>query len=481
MSRSSRSEVNANLPKPMVEALLDDDPQWDEQGLLPRDKAAADLAFEVPAWDYEPSPGGFTALELYWDGSEFDRKAWDESVPTLPPGDLRSVVPSEKLTPGIHQLYYIVQQTEGNRTQSAPQPVTVDLTPPALGAQNGPLQFPVKAVTARYLKDNGDQIEGQMPSYVGGKPGDVVTWYWSDDAFEFGNADIVSTKTLSREEIGKPVVLTFSGDMIRARGDGERFAFYSIADRAGNLSPESRPVQLQVSAQPVPRVFQAPKIKEATGGARSGTLNPGNAIGGATVVILPEAPIEPDDQVFVQWAERDSMGSYRIQASAAPGETRIPGSCIAPHLGKSIKVHYEVFESGADQPHTSSQYTLTVSPIAGFPTPQCDKVANGQLNLAAVTDFAHFTLESWSFMGTDQFINLEVRGVDNSNAGITVTVLSEYPVPQVADRISAGRISKADLQRFKLNEGLVVRGQVSFDGKLTWFNFSDLKPTLVDR
>jgi hypothetical protein len=481
MSRSSRSEVDAYLPKPVVESLCDDDPQWDEQGLLPRDKVSEDLAFEVPSWGYEPVPDGITVLELYWDGAEFARKTWDEDVPSLPPGALLSAVPRSRLTSGDHQLHYIVERGDGNRNRSDSQPVTVDLIAPALGADNGQLQFPVTAVTEQYLKANGDKVEAEFLSYLDGKPGDVVTWYWCEDAFDFSNADIVSTRTLSREEIGNPVVLAFDGAMIRARGDGQRYAFYSIADRAGNRSPESRAVRLQVSAQPMPRVLPPAKIKEASGNATTSTLDPARATNGATVVIPPDATINPGEEVYVQWAAPGSVGSYRVLAQTAPGETRIPNTCIAQHFDNSIKVHYEVFESGVVEPHPSLIHTLNVLSMTNYPAPQCDKIANGQLNLADVTDYADFTLASWSFMATDQFINLEVRGVDSSYENLTVTVLSECPVPAIADQISVGRISKADLQRFKLNEGLVVRVAVSFDGKLTWHDFSDLTPVLVDR
>ena len=93
--------------------------------------------------------------------------------------------------------------------------------------------------------------------------------------------------------------------------------------------------------------------------------------------------------------------------------------------------------------------------------------------------FANFTLDRWTWMGTDQFITVTVVGVDTNNQSLTIPVLTGYPVPEVAQRISVGRISKADLQRYKLNLGFEIRCSVSFDGKQSYQAFPRLTPTLI--
>jgi hypothetical protein len=82
-------------------------------------------------------------------------------------------------------------------------------------------------------------------------------------------------------------------------------------------------------------------------------------------------------------------------------------------------------------------------------------------------------------MGTDQFLTITVIGVGTDNKALTIPVLTESPVPEVAQKIDVGRISKTDLQRFKVPGELEVRVRVSFDGKLTWQAFESLHPKLV--
>jgi hypothetical protein len=479
---NANSSLFADLPEPEVAALLPDDPRWDEVGLLPSADAFSPLHFRVPAWDYQPIEGEVTLLRVFWDDNPFDQRQWDGNVPTLPPADLAFEVPVEQLTSGVHQLRYEVRTPDSNIQRSEVRTVTVDVTAPLLGSNGGQLQFDTARVTEEYLEQHADRLEGRIESYLGGKPGDVVTWYWNDDPFDVDPAEIVSTRTLDRADIGLPVALPFEGAMIRARGDGQRYAFYVIKDRAGNVSPESRPVQLEVETTPVPRVLPPGSVKEAPGSSGSATLAPTNARDGVTVVIPANAVIHDDETVVVQWAEPGAFGAYRATTPTTPGgrEYKVPPGFIAPHFNKSLRVFYEVTEPGVAGPHVSQNLNLRVSDLtSGWPTVQSTSVAGGQLSLARVTDAARFTLENWAFMAVDQFMTVTVIGVDHSGNSRTVPVLTEQPVPQVAPSIEVGQISKANLQGFKLNERIEVRVSVSFDNKLGWKRFPSLTPVLV--
>lgn len=82
-------------------------------------------------------------------------------------------------------------------------------------------------------------------------------------------------------------------------------------------------------------------------------------------------------------------------------------------------------------------------------------------------------------MGTDQFLTIEVQGVSSAdNELLIVSVLDEYPVPRVGDKIDAGVISKTDLKAFKIGTQLDIRVRVSFDQTLSWQPFPALRPTL---
>lgn len=477
-----RSEPTAELPWPEPDGLLPDGPEWDETGLLPADKVFTPLPFMVPEWDYQAVPGGTTTLQVFWDDQSFERRQWDESVPGLTPADLQFDVPADRLTPGIHQLWYTVLNPLGNEQGSLKRVVTVDLTAPQLGANSGQLQFDTHEVTEKYLEDHGDRVEGLIAAYSGGKSGDQVVWYWNADPFDISPTDVVGTRTLSRQDLGKPLTLPFDGDMIRARGDGDRYAFYRVKDRAGNSTPESRPSPLKVDTASVPRVLPPASVKEAPGTSGNATLNPSNALNGVTVVIPATAVIDDDETVAVQWAEPGTAGAFRATNPVTPGsrEYKIPSTCIAAHFGKILPVYYEVTEPGVIEPHTSQNLSLRVSDMAGgWPAAQSDSVDGGQLSLARVTDAARFTLKSWQFMATDQFITVQVLGVDHAGSSRMVPVLTEEPVPQVAPIINVGQISRSDLQGFKLDERIEVRVSISFDGKQAWKIFPSLTPMLV--
>lgn len=207
-----------------------------------------------------------------------------------------------------------------------------------------------------------------------------------------------------------------------------------------------------------------------------------SATNGAIVTIPAEADIRPGDLIAVQWAEPGSTGAYRTDQpeAANPLEFRIPAGRIPQHFGKTLPVYYEVTEPSVEEPHVSNSHTLTVSRISGFPVVQCDKVSGGRLALSSIAEGgrALFTLDSWSFMGTDQFVNLEVRGVNDAGQLLIVPVLSEHPVPSTDSTMSAGHINKVDLQRFKVGAQLDIRVRVSFDQKLSWQAFPSLTPTL---
>jgi hypothetical protein len=270
--------------------------------------------------------------------------------------------------------------------------------------------------------------------------------------------------------------------LIRDRGDGKRYVSYQVQDRAGNSSAYSASVELDVAATPIPRRLPPSKVSGASGGTSSGVLNPSNAVNGVTVTVPPEAVIYEGEGVFVQWAEPGAVGAFRTETPMTPGsrDYKIPKDNMAQHLGKTIPVKYEVFEPGVDEPHSSESYSLRVEELSGLPNAQCDKVSGGKLSLASLTTgYADFTLGSWTFMATEQYLTVSVKGVDSNSQSLEIPVLTETPVPEVAAKIPIGRISKVDLQRFKLNLGFEVRVKVSFDSKQTWKSFPMLTPTLV--
>ncbi|MFS2161305.1 hypothetical protein ACCD10_28755 [Pseudomonas sp. Pseusp122] len=248
---ASVDDDSALLPPPEINALLPDIPDG-EHNLLPRSAWLAPLPVNIPMWqNSNPSPASPEELWVYWGNDEIEHKVLTQPVT---PGDRTITVSQIKLSEGSHELRYGVRTSNGEYADSELLTITVDKTPPFL-VNEGPLGFPPTVVnggvTEQYLKDNNDEVLAEVPDYLLPKPGDVLTWYWSTSPT---GSDIAGSKTLVLADIGQPIKLSFAGQLIRDSGDGARYGFYRVEDRSGNDSPRSLAVQLQVSAQPIPRV-----------------------------------------------------------------------------------------------------------------------------------------------------------------------------------------------------------------------------------
>lgn len=468
---------DANPLPPIVASLLPDDARWDETGLLPAANASSPLPIEIPAWTHNWFPGSSTSIRVYWVAALVHEKEWlDEHIP---PADLFFDMPQQHLTPGLHELWYELTLTNGDLQDSDWLTVTIDLTPPVLGANQGQLTFDTATVTEQYLKDNGDELVGRVPPYGLGKPGDVITCYWNTDPFAVVNADIVSSRTLYREDIGQPLSVLFSGDMIRTRGDGDRYAFYQLSDRAGNKTAYSLSVRLATQAQPVSRFLPSPRVAEASGSSTQSVLLAYDAKAGATVVIPGDAVFKPGDVITVQWAIPGSEGAYLATTPQTGGlRFSIPTTHIAQHMGKDIPVYYQV---AGEDPAQSENHTLTVRPLEAvrFRTIQCTQPAGvvNRLSLSSVVGQATFRLDRWMFMGPGQLVTVTLTGV-----GPDQVVLDNYRVVEadVTTEWVEANAPKAVLESFQVNAPLTVRVKVSFDGGTSRFDFPSLNLTLVE-
>lgn len=440
------------------------------------------LRVEFKPWYDDPPPPGTERVDVFLDDDESNiigTRTW-----TLPmdPADYYVEITADKLPQGEHQISYIMTNLGGVADRSFPYTVTIDKQEPLLNISSE-LKFPAEVLppnklTDQYLRSNGDQVKADLPAYESPRPWDRITWYWQPT---LGTPVIGGVIELDDTNYANPVILTVPGSFIRDKRDGRRFVRYEIHDRAGNLSRPSEFIELDVSATPIPRTLPPVAVEKASGGTSSGTLKPIDGVGGVTVTIPSVAVIHDGEGVFVQWGTPNSVGAYRTDTPISPGSRayKIPERSIAPHVGKTLPVYYEVFEPGVIQPHKSNNYTLRVDQLIGLPTIQCDKISGNKLSLASlISGYADFTLESWTFMSTDQFLTVTVEGVSNGQK-LVIDVLTDSPVPEVTQKISAGRISKVNLQRFTLNYALDVKVKVSFDNKQTWKAFPTLTPTLV--
>lgn len=484
-------EQSALLDPAWVDVALDDI-EGGEPNLLPSGAWLKPLRVDFPMWQNSfPEPGLEERLTLFWDGQEIDHKTWEKPVE---PEELFLLVAQSHLGEGTHSVYYEVMTANGEVARSEPLTLTIDKTPPALGADRGALLFPPEViadgVTDVWLEANHDRLLAQLPDYADARPGDTIVWYWDSEPFTY---EWAGSMTLTQQDIGKLIHITFDGELIRERGDGERYVHYAIEDRAGNSSADSRPVTLQVAATPAPRELPWLEIEQAPGGGELITLDPWEARNGATVTLSSSVLIHPDEHVWVQWGEPGSFGAWRgpMNVHAGSRECLIPKATIAAGMGRQVPLYYEVEGPERTEMSERREVRLLLLDSGRFPTVQCQGLSGGRLSLASVpAGGARLTLATWVFMSTDQQITIRVAGVDGNQQPLAWDVLPRHQVTSqdLLNGIGAnGQVTaaRALLAKLKLNQNFRVMVYVSFDGGETWPpleapNFPTLNLTLVE-
>ncbi|MDY0937512.1 hypothetical protein [Pseudomonas viridiflava] len=477
---TAQQPLQQNLPPPVVAALLPNDSQWDERDLLPTSAALISLPVSIPVWTHIPISGLETIVRLYWvtglTQHLVEERKWDsDQYPVIPVDQLLFEVPVILLVQGLHEAWYELVTPNGDINASDGQPVSIDLTPPVIGVVS-PLVFDTDTITEQYLFDNGGQAVAQVPVYNDFKPGDVIVWYWSSSQSQVLPSDEVARRTLLRGE-SQPLSLAFPGEEIVRRGDGDRFAFYRLRDRAGNETNYSERVKLAIKAQPVPRLLPSPTVAEAAGSSTSSSLDPYRARSGATVVIPDTAVFKPGDLIEVQWSAPGTYGAHETSTADATGKRfSVPPQYIPQHMGRKIAVYYRVSGNGPDA--ESDHHELSVQMLAGqrWPTVQCTRpgISSGRLSLASVDGYATFRLSRWMFMSVAQMVSLTLL-----SSGAPLPVLDRYAVIQ--HDIDTGYL-EVDVQKVRLQAiplgALNVEVRVSFDNGSSDVLFPRLNLTL---
>jgi len=478
------------LEPPEVPAMMEDIPGG-APGLLPIAALGSPLLVVVPMWnESNPRPGRPEVVRVFWGDDVVSCREWE--APVLPE-ELEFHVPVEVLVEGVHKVSYDLKLANTNLpTPSLALTLTIDRTPPLLSAEDeGALKFDPEVigeegVSYRYLEENDDLLVADVPAYHTPMPGDRILWYWDRQLYDY---ELVDERTLYQEDMGKPLQLEYSGEMIRERGDGARFAHYELYDRAGNRSARSRQVQLNVSATPPSRVLQWPQVSDTKGSGEEVTFDLNAFNGGLFVTVAPEAIIEPGETVAVQWAAPGAVGSFTTDDdSAKAGQFPIPDDKISAHSAKVIPVYYEVTDLKGVK-HPSALRRVRVSRLtSGFPAAQIKEATTARLYLSDVGTSATITLATWFLISTDHRVTLTVTGPAQAGGSVTYPVLTAHPVSVAEMDNGLGSngdvtVPKSFLQTLARGQQFRVLVMVSFDGGETWPaepNFPALSLTLFD-
>ncbi|MBF8748345.1 hypothetical protein [Pseudomonas monteilii] len=484
MMNSGDDKDTALLAVAQVPDLLPDIPGG-ENNLLPRAALENPLTVIVPKWPVShPTPEEPETLELKWNDAIIESLVWEDE----PPAEIEMHVRQACLTEGEHRLHYEVLNFEGDRSISEVLPLIIDTTPPVLGSGHGKLTLVEDAeeverdgLTERYLENHGDRLRTEVPLYGSPRPGDTLIAYWDTEPYAEEKA---FERQLAAEEIGGPYFIDYPSELIIQRGDGRRYLYYAIQDRAGNMSNTSTPLILEVSAATT-RMLPPVEVSQASGSAPSFTLDLDKFIPPLVITIPEEAVVYPGETVTLFWGESDDYG-YFCSSQSDPGSNRcfeVPLRNVVGMSGRTSPISYEIDDGG--RVHSSAPSEVLVRPIrSGLPVVQVQGASSGGLSLSTAPARIPVKLGKWRHIALGQLVNIWVTGVvPGGRDAEPFTVLSAHAVIEQELREGIGErndviLEKTYLSTLWLDQQFTLNVSVSFDDGEEWLPFPSLSLVL---
>jgi len=443
-----------------------------EPNLLPVALVRAPLRVDVPIWEVgeTPTPEKWQKLILFWDEQLVGEKIWEEEIR---PEDLFIDVPLRFLREGRASVRYEVKVWSSNNAESETLVLTIDKTAPWLGGDEGALSFPdlgSERLTKEYLEAHGDVLAALAPDYDEPGAGDTLIYYWDTTPLERHEA---GRRVLDLVDIGQPLLIEYSGDLIRERGDGTFYAYYAVEDRAGNLSRDSRQVTVEVAVQPLPRVLEWLDVPEASGSQQLKVLALERAKVSVEMVIPDEAVILPGEPFTVRWGEPELPFSLAMNGVPNVRSYSVPIRNVVAMNDKTLSIYYEVDTPEGLQRSVERKVEVTPVPRQRMTTAQLAKHPSGStFYLGQHTRDPAVTLAPWLHIGTEQMLNIMLEGVTASGPKIHPVLLNHAVT---ADEVTGGIGWQGDvtvpldvLRQLKVGEDFYIKVSASFDQGETW-------------
>ena len=383
--------------------------------------------------------------------------------------------------------YVVVGHNGGGESESNIVPLVIDRTPPYKHLKPSTLILPATQITIPFFEAHDNKFVCVIPEYADYQDGDEVVYFWRTRT---GSQLIGRTPVATNREI------IYTRAQIEAALNGECYAEYQLIDKAGNSSPLSESVPIEVDM--APRSLGYVKVTGASGSSQFGKLNidsvgegPGDGI---TVNIPPESDIYEGEKVLLQWADPLAFNAITLSSADpdAPLLFNVPRKNIAAHMVSSladgaryIPVYYEVLDgSSSEVLATSGIYGLTLSDIlaTNYPTMQCSHVNGNILSLSSVpVSGAEVSIGVWPFMADDQYIKFKLVGLGQDDKNLEVPFFEhKVTAEEVADKKVSVAVAKEQFLKFKVGIDIYFEGQVTFNNKGYWYGFRALRANLTN-
>ena len=292
----------------------------DNFGLIPVSELGSNLILDLKVW--EAARPEFT-YRLVWDDvlTGPEKIIQDTDFPGNP---LTLEIPVTLLIEGKHTAgYRVFNPATEYENFSDPFPVVIDKTEPGKPELSA-IHFPVEVqngLTAAELAQLGDQVDAHVAGYTGMAKHDLIRSMWGDVA---GPVAVVNEDDMGLNK----VVLSFSGDFLRAIPPGVQAVKYEVIDRAGNISKPSIPVDILLLLEQLPENYPAPILDPSIGDV----IEYAEARAGVRIDIPRYPGAQAFDQITLFWGADKPMLPVQL-----------PPESEGEDIVLSVRVPYETY------------------------------------------------------------------------------------------------------------------------------------------
>lgn len=246
-------------------------------------------------------------------------------------------------------------------------------------------------------------------------------------------------------------------------------------------------VSLKVNISKERKLEDYPNVPEATDqGVGSGEISAKLAVKGVEVLIPDVVELFASDKTQVRCNQEGELGYY-LGASdgASQRKLNIPMNAVAPNVGKSLSLYYQVIVDGVDVPLVSPAYALKIGAL--LPTDinpiVCTKPPTSMnLSKSAVLNAggAEFTQSKWPYFLQDQLVKVQATA-----NGQTYHLRGDAAVGEAVseNEFKSGHIiaklASDIVQALAVSSELSVQSHISLDGGKNYIKVESIKLNIV--